>query len=108
MCSSTSGGKPQASRAIDGLDVDFRHRPLQGLSALQRRREEVLDDETAGAIADDADDPEVALAKKDKAAVLRQCLELLSVNIGRSSLWSTTSKSRSRRLRESSASRRRR
>jgi RNA polymerase sigma-70 factor (ECF subfamily) len=52
---------------------------FKALSALQRRREEVLDDETAGAIADDADDPEVALAKKDKAAVLRQCLELLSV-----------------------------
>ncbi len=45
---------------------------------LQRRPEEKLDDERADAIEDDADDPEVALAKKDKAAVLRQCLEQLS------------------------------
>ncbi len=32
----------------------------------------------ADAIEDDADDPETALAKKDKAAVLRQCLGELS------------------------------
>ena len=48
------------------------------LSQLRRRGEEELDSETAGAIEDHADDPEVALAKKDKGAVLRQCLSKLS------------------------------
>ena len=47
---------------------------FKALSALRRRDEEELDDETADAIEDHADDPEVALAKKDKGAVLRQCL----------------------------------
>jgi len=51
---------------------------FKALSVLRRRGEEELDEETAGAIADQADDPEVALAKKDKGAVLRQCLTKLS------------------------------
>jgi RNA polymerase sigma-70 factor (ECF subfamily) len=48
------------------------------MSALRRRGEEELDDETAAAIEDHADDREVTLAKKDKGAVLRQCLTKLS------------------------------
>ncbi len=51
---------------------------FKALSALRRRSEVELDDETAGAIEDHADDPEIALAKKDKGAVLRQCLTRLS------------------------------
>jgi RNA polymerase sigma-70 factor, ECF subfamily len=51
---------------------------FKALNALQRRPMEELDDEKAGAIEDQADDPEVALAKKDKAAVLRACLLKLS------------------------------
>jgi RNA polymerase sigma-70 factor, ECF subfamily len=51
---------------------------FKALSALRRRSEEELDDEAAAAIEDLADDPEVALAKKDKGAVLRQCLSKLS------------------------------
>ena len=51
---------------------------FKALSVLRRRPEEELDDETAGAIEDHADDPEVALAKKDKGAVLRKCLTRLS------------------------------
>jgi RNA polymerase sigma-70 factor, ECF subfamily len=51
---------------------------FKALSTLRRRNEEELDDETAAAIEDLADDPEVALAKKDKGAVLRQCLDRLS------------------------------
>jgi RNA polymerase sigma-70 factor (ECF subfamily) len=47
---------------------------FKALNALQRRPMEELDDERAGAIEDQADDPEIALAKKDKAAVLRACL----------------------------------
>jgi len=51
---------------------------FKALSALRKRTEEELDEETAGAIEDQADDPEVSLAKKDKANVLRQCLSRLS------------------------------
>jgi len=51
---------------------------FKALNALQRRPMEELDDEKAGAIEDQADDPEIALAKKDKAAVLRACLLKLS------------------------------
>jgi RNA polymerase sigma-70 factor, ECF subfamily len=50
----------------------------KALTALQRRPTEELDDERAGAIEDEADNPEVALAKKDKAAALRGCLQKLS------------------------------
>jgi RNA polymerase sigma-70 factor, ECF subfamily len=51
---------------------------FKALSTLRRRTEEELDDETAGTIEDTQDDPETALAKKDKGAALRQCLERLS------------------------------
>jgi RNA polymerase sigma-70 factor, ECF subfamily len=51
---------------------------FKALSALRKRTEEELDDETADAIEDRADDPEVSLAKKDKAVALRQCLSRLS------------------------------
>jgi RNA polymerase sigma-70 factor (ECF subfamily) len=51
---------------------------FKALNALQRRPMEELDDEKAGAIEDQSDDPEIALAKKDKAAVLRACLLKLS------------------------------
>ena len=51
---------------------------FKALSALRRRQDEELDDETAAAIEDHADDPEVALAKKDKGALLRECLAALS------------------------------
>jgi RNA polymerase sigma-70 factor (ECF subfamily) len=51
---------------------------FKALSALRRRPEEELDEETAGAIEDQSDDPEVALAKKDKGSVLRECLTKLS------------------------------
>jgi RNA polymerase sigma-70 factor (ECF subfamily) len=51
---------------------------FKALNVLQRRPMEELDDEKAGAIEDQADDPEIALAKKDKAAMLRACLLKLS------------------------------
>jgi len=51
---------------------------FKALSALRRRPEEELDEETAGQIEDHADDPETTLAKKDKGAVLRQCMTKLS------------------------------
>jgi RNA polymerase sigma-70 factor, ECF subfamily len=51
---------------------------FKALSALRKKPEEELDEETAEAIEDTSDDPEVALEKKDKSAVLRRCLEKLS------------------------------
>jgi RNA polymerase sigma-70 factor (ECF subfamily) len=51
---------------------------FKALSALRRRPEQELDDETAERIEDQSDDPETALAKKDKGALLRQCLTALS------------------------------
>ncbi len=51
---------------------------FKALSALRRRPDEELDEETAGAIEDTADDPEIALEKKDKSALIRKCLTGLS------------------------------
>ena len=51
---------------------------FKALSVLRKRPEQELNDETAERIEDQADDPETALAKKDKGAVLRQCLSALS------------------------------
>jgi RNA polymerase sigma-70 factor (ECF subfamily) len=51
---------------------------FKALSALRRRPDEELDDETAEAIEDTSDDPEVALDKKDKSAAIRKCLQKLS------------------------------
>src|ERR1700752_2926240 len=51
---------------------------FKALSALRRRPDEELDDETAGGVEDPSDDPETALAKKDRSAVIRKCLTGLS------------------------------
>ena len=51
---------------------------FKALSALRRRPDEEFDEESAAAIEDDADDPEVALEKKDKSALIRECLAGLS------------------------------
>ncbi len=53
---------------------------FKALSVLRRRTEQELDDEAVGAIEDHADDPEIALAKKDKGLALRQCLSNLSAD----------------------------
>src|SRR5437588_12594524 len=45
---------------------------FKALSALRKRPDEELDEETAATIEDTADTPEVALEKKDKSTVLRQ------------------------------------
>jgi RNA polymerase sigma-70 factor (ECF subfamily) len=52
---------------------------FKALSALRRKPDEVLDEEAAAAIEDPGDDPEAVLAKKDKSAIIRKCLEGLSV-----------------------------
>jgi RNA polymerase sigma-70 factor, ECF subfamily len=51
---------------------------FKALSALRRRQEDELDEETAERIEDQADDPETALAKKSTGAVLRECLTRLT------------------------------
>jgi RNA polymerase sigma-70 factor, ECF subfamily len=51
---------------------------FKALSALRKKPDEELDEETAETIEDTSDNPEVSLEKKDKSVVLRQCLEKLS------------------------------
>jgi RNA polymerase sigma-70 factor (ECF subfamily) len=46
-------------------------------AALRRRSEETLEDETAAAIEDPADDPEAAHEKTARAEILRRCLDAL-------------------------------
>jgi RNA polymerase sigma-70 factor, ECF subfamily len=51
---------------------------FKALSALRKRREAKLDDETAESIEEPSDSPELAITKLDKGAKLRQCLAALS------------------------------
>lgn len=51
---------------------------FKALSARRRRSEDAIDDEQAARVADDADTPEVATLKKDKAAALRALVDALS------------------------------
>src|SRR3989454_9963456 len=51
---------------------------FKALSALRRRPDEELDEETAAVIEDPSDDPEVTMQKKDKGVILRKCLTGLS------------------------------
>jgi RNA polymerase sigma-70 factor (ECF subfamily) len=50
----------------------------RAVSSLRKRREAELDEDYAGRIADDADNPEVTSQKADKGALLRACMERLS------------------------------
>ena len=50
----------------------------RSISSLRKRRESEMDDDAAGAIPDDADNPEVVAQKTDKGALLRACMERLS------------------------------
>src|ERR1700741_5063910 len=51
---------------------------FKALSMLRRRTEAELEETTEAAVQDLSDNPDVALQKKDKAALLRRCLERLS------------------------------
>ena len=82
---------------------------FKALSALRRRPEEELDEETAEQIEDHADDPEVTLAKKRQGCGLAAMPDQsFRPTIGRSSTSCTTTRSRWRKWPRSSASRRRR
>ena len=65
-------------RAVRGVDWLLSIARFKALSALRRRPDEELDEEAAGAIEDPSDDPEIALEKKDKSALIRKCLSGLS------------------------------
>jgi RNA polymerase sigma-70 factor (ECF subfamily) len=52
----------------------------RAISVLRKRSEEALDDNMAVSIADEDDTPEVALQKSGKAAVMRACMDELSVD----------------------------
>jgi len=51
---------------------------FKAMSSMRRKPEEELDEETAGAIEDSSDDPEVVAQKKDMGKVLRACVQKLS------------------------------
>jgi RNA polymerase sigma-70 factor (ECF subfamily) len=51
---------------------------FKALSALRRKPEQELDEETAEAIEDISDTPDVTLAKKETGEVIKQCLTLLT------------------------------
>jgi RNA polymerase sigma-70 factor (ECF subfamily) len=51
---------------------------FKALSALRKKPDQELDDEAAGAIEDTADTPEVAVQKKEKSEILRECLKSLT------------------------------
>jgi RNA polymerase sigma-70 factor, ECF subfamily len=53
---------------------------FKALSALRRRPDQELDEETAGAIEDPSDDPGIVLEKKDKSGTIRKCLAGLSAD----------------------------
>jgi RNA polymerase sigma-70 factor (ECF subfamily) len=55
---------------------------FKALSALRRRTNVPLDEELASAIPDPADNPEIALQKKNEGEVLRRCLSALSPTHG--------------------------
>ncbi|MDI9848647.1 sigma-70 family RNA polymerase sigma factor [Rhodoblastus sp. 17X3] len=52
---------------------------FKALSCVRQRRDAPYDEEAAAEIADEADDPEIEIAKRDKSAALRQCLQKLTV-----------------------------
>jgi RNA polymerase sigma-70 factor (ECF subfamily) len=53
---------------------------FKALTVLRKRPVDELDEEMMAAIPDEADDAEVALQKKDKAGIMRDCLRALSVD----------------------------
>ena len=53
---------------------------FKAISAVKRRRDEELGEEAAAAIEDLSDNPETALEKKDKGAILRKCVARLSAD----------------------------
>jgi RNA polymerase sigma-70 factor, ECF subfamily len=53
---------------------------LKALSSLRQRKDDALNDVEAAAIPDMTDDPEIAMQKTDRGAILRECMSHLSQN----------------------------
>jgi RNA polymerase sigma-70 factor, ECF subfamily len=53
---------------------------FKALAALRAPKDVELDNEMAGALPDPADDPEVTLQNKQRAEVLRQCIDALPIS----------------------------
>jgi RNA polymerase sigma-70 factor, ECF subfamily len=51
---------------------------FKALSSLRRRKDASLDEVEAAAIPDSSDNPEISLQKKDRVAILRECMSHLS------------------------------
>jgi RNA polymerase sigma-70 factor (ECF subfamily) len=52
---------------------------FKALAAMRRRQHDELDDEASEMIEDTADDPELAMQKTERSALLQQCLKQLSI-----------------------------
>jgi RNA polymerase sigma-70 factor, ECF subfamily len=65
-------GESQVSTWIMGIAR------FKALSSLRQRRDDALDDATAEAIPDSADNPEVAFQKADQMEIMRECMSHLS------------------------------
>jgi RNA polymerase sigma-70 factor (ECF subfamily) len=52
---------------------------FKALAALRRRQPDELDDDAFEAIEDTADDPEIAIQKTQRSAILQDCLKQLSI-----------------------------
>jgi RNA polymerase sigma-70 factor (ECF subfamily) len=52
---------------------------FKALAAMRRRQHDELDDEASEMMEDTADDPEVAVQKTERSALLQQCLKQLSI-----------------------------
>ncbi len=50
----------------------------KAISILRQRKDEMVEDDVVEAIADDSDDPQVSLEKKDTSILLQKCLRQLS------------------------------
>ena len=79
---------------------------FKALTALRQRRHEDIDQDDVLAIADGADTPEASLDRSHTSAILRPASPGCRRRIARSSIWSTTTRSRSKKPARSSAFRR--
>ena len=75
-----NAGKFEGRSTLSSWMLSIAHN--RAVSMLRKRREEAMDEETAAAIPDDSDTPEVETQKADKSALMRQCIGQLSEEHG--------------------------
>jgi len=71
-----NAGKFAGASAVATWILSIAHH--RAVSRLRKRREESWDEDAAAALQDAGDNPEVAVQKADKGAILRRCLDKLS------------------------------